>query len=125
MVRSLVKRTYYFMLDPLYRLLKAEAADEARAISQEKVDRLTREVNKLSKELERVNKELDRVKQVNLEQQNRLTYQVTEEFLKMYKAIDEIKTDRTDMKLNVTLVNELVKTHQSLESLKHVKNGRE
>jgi archaellum component FlaC len=113
------------MLNPLYRLLKAEAADEARVISQEKVDRLTREVNKLSKELEKVTKELDRVKQVNLEQQNRLTYQVTEEFLKMYKVIDEIKTDRTDMKLNVTLVNELVKIHQSLESLKHVKNGRE
>lgn len=125
MVRGLVKRTYYFLLNPFYRVIKAEAADEARVITQEQVDGLTKEVHRLTKEMERVTKELERVKQINLEQQNRLTHQVTDEFIKMYTLIDEIKSDRTDMKLNVTLVNELVKIHQSLESLKYAKNGRE
>jgi cob(I)alamin adenosyltransferase len=120
MVRGLVKRAYYYTLNPLYRLVKAEAADEARSITQElaatKIDRLEKEIDKLSKEVERLRK-------VNLEQQSRIANQVSEEFVKMYRLIDDIKSDRTDVKLNVTLVNELVKIHQTLETLKHERNG--
>lgn len=116
MVRRLVKRAYYYTLNPLYKVIKAEAADEARAITHERVQRLEQEVELLSREIELLRK-------ANLEQQNRMTYQVSEEFLKMYKLIDDIKSDRTDLKLNVTLVDELVKIHKSLEALKHERNG--
>ena len=122
MVRSLVKRLYYFTLNPLYKVVKAEAADEARSIVQEqaedKIGRLEQEVEKLSKEIERLRK-------VNLDYQSRIAHQVSEEFIKMYKLIDEIQADQTDVKLNVTIVSELVKIHQSLEALKYDRNGRE
>jgi tRNA U34 5-carboxymethylaminomethyl modifying enzyme MnmG/GidA len=116
MVRSLIKKAYYRTLNPLYKVVKAEAADEARLISQEHIQRLEQEMEQLKKEVERL-------KKINLEQQNRIAHQVSEEFVKMYKMIDEIKSDRTDIKLNVTLVDELVKIHQSLEALKYERNG--
>ncbi|MBD3881912.1 hypothetical protein IFO70_09110 [Phormidium tenue FACHB-886] len=122
MVRGLIKKAYYYTLNPLYKVVKAEAADEARSIVREqsvtKIDRLEKEVEKLSKEVERLRK-------VNLDYQSRIANQVGEEFIKMYKLIDDIKSDRADVKLNTTLVNELVKIHQSLEALKHDRNGRE
>ena len=122
MVRGILKKAYYFTLNPLYKVVKAEAADEARSIVQEqaedKIDRLEQEVEKLSKEIERLRK-------VNLDYQSRIAHQVSEEFIKMYKLIDEIQADQTDVKLNVTIVSELVKIHQSLEALKYDRNGRE
>lgn len=125
MIRKLVKETYYSALGPLYRLVKAEAADEARSITQEQIEGLAKELSRVTKEMNRVTRELEHMKRVNLEQQERIARQVTDEFIKMYEQIEQIKTDSTDVKLNVTLVNELVKIHQSLESLKYERNGRE
>ncbi|HEY9641309.1 MAG TPA: hypothetical protein V6C57_12550 [Coleofasciculaceae cyanobacterium] len=116
MVRGLLKKAYYGTLNPLYKVVKAEAADEARLITREHVQRLEQEIEQLSKEVERL-------KKINLDQQNRIAHQVSTEFVKMYKMIDEIKSDRTDIKLNVTIVDELVKIHQSLEALKYERNG--
>jgi len=116
MVRGLIKKAYYRTLNPLYKVVKAEAADDARAISREHMERLEQEIDQLSKEVERL-------KKINLEQQNRIAHQVSTEFVKIYQMIDEIKSDRTDVKLNVTIVDELVKIHQSLESLKYERNG--
>jgi glucosamine 6-phosphate synthetase-like amidotransferase/phosphosugar isomerase protein len=124
MIRDFAKRAYYFTLSPLYRLVKAEAADEARAITQAQVEELTQELKRVTKEMKRVTNELEHMKRVNLEQQERIVRQVTDEFIKMYEQIELIKADSTDVKLNVTLVNELVKIHQSLESLKYERNGK-
>lgn len=131
MIRQSLKKAYYSTLGPLYRLVKAEAADEAREIVNEQVQcltketaRLTKEVEKVTKELEKVTKELEWTKRINLEQQERIARQVTDEFIKMYEQIEKIKSDSTDVKLNTTIVNELVKIHQSLESLKYERNGR-
>jgi TolA-binding protein len=116
MVRGIFKRAYYYTLNPLYKVVKAEAADEARLITREHIQQLEQEITQLSKEVERL-------KKINLEQQNRIAHQVSTEFVKMYQMIDEIKSDRTDVKLNVTIVDELVKIHQSLEALKYERNG--
>ena len=116
MVRGIFKRAYYYTLNPLYRVVKAEAADEARSISQGHIERLEQKIESLTQEVERLRK-------INLEQQNRVAHQVSTEFIKMYQMIDEIKSDRVDIKLNVTLVDELVKIHQSLEALKYERNG--
>ncbi len=116
MVRGIFKRVYYYSLNPLYRVVKAETADEARSISREYAERLEQQIESLSKEVERL-------KKINLEQQNRIAHQVSTEFVKMYQMIDEIKSDRTDVKLNVTIVDELVKIHKSLEAIKYERNG--
>jgi hypothetical protein len=110
-LKAPLKAIYYFILGPLYRRVKAEAAEETHAAIQQRIDHFIKEV--------------ERVKKLNLDQQSRISQQVADEFVKMYKLIDDIKCDRTDMKLNVTLVNELVKIHQSLEALKNGHNGRE
>lgn len=125
MVRGLIKKAYYYTLNPLYKVVKAEAADEARSIVQDTQKQSVAKIDRLEKEVEKLSKEVERLRKVNLDYQNRIANQVGEEFIKMYKLIDDIKSDRADVKLNTTLVNELVKIHQSLEALKHDRNGRE
>ncbi|HEY9630144.1 MAG TPA: hypothetical protein V6C84_22850 [Coleofasciculaceae cyanobacterium] len=116
MVKGIFKRAYYYTLNPLYKVVKAEAADEARSISREYVEQLEQQIKKLTQEVERLKKS-------SLEQHNRTAHQVSTEFVKMYQMIDDIKADRADVKLNVTIVDELVKIHQSLEALKYERNG--
>jgi len=67
-------------------------------------------------------REIQRVNQQHLEVEAKIQQQVADEFVKMYKMIDDIKCDRVDVKLNVTIVNELIKIHQSIEELKHEHN---
>ncbi len=122
MVRSLVKRLYYLTLNPLYKVVKAEAADEARLIVK---DQAEYRIEQLEKEVEKLSKELERLRKADLDYQSRVAHQVSEEFIKMYRLIEDIQTDKTDVKLNVTLVSELVKIHQSIEALKYDRNGRE
>jgi len=136
MLRNLIKRLYYYTLTPSNKVLKAEVLEEAHQTIQhpieqrldqinQKVDRIKSKENSASQKVDYIYAELERVKELNLEFQRKLSQQVADEFVKMYKLIDEIKCDRTEVKLNVTLVNELVKIHQSIESLKYERNGRE
>ena len=120
--RGFAKGIYYSILGPLYLRLKAEAADESREICAQQMAQLTEESERLRKESERLVKELERLKKLSLEQQGHMAQQVADEFVKMYSEIEDIKSDRTDIKLNVTLVNELIKIHQSLEVLKQGSN---
>ena len=63
--------------------------------------------------------EVQRVNLHNLEAQAKTQQQLADELVKMYKMIDDIKCDRVDVKLNVTIVNELIKIHQSIQELKN------
>jgi hypothetical protein len=64
-------------------------------------------------------REIQRINQHHLEIESATQQQVADEFVKMYKMIEDIKCDRVDVKLNVTIVNELIKIHQSIEAIKH------
>jgi len=79
--------------------------------------------NRLVHQMDATIQEIQRINQHHLELQSQISQQVADEFVKMYKMIDDIKCDRTDEKLNVTIVNELIKIHQSIEVLKHEQNG--
>jgi TolA-binding protein len=125
MVRGILKKAYYYTLNPLYRLVKAEAADEARSIVSSQTEQSTQQIDRLEKEVEKLSREVERLRKVNLDYQTRITNQVGEEFLKLYQLIDDIKSDNVDVKLNATLVSELVKIHQTLEALKSDRNGRD
>jgi len=67
----------------------------------------------------RILQEVQRVNQHHLEAHAKTQQQIADELVKMYKIIDDIKCDRVDAKLNVTIVNELIKIHQSIQELKH------
>lgn len=89
-IKKTFKRIYYFLSRPLYRTIVHEILQEVHRIHHH-----------------------------HLESQAKTQQQLADEFIKMYKAIDDIKCDQTDVKLNVTIVNELVKIHQSIQELKH------
>jgi hypothetical protein len=89
-IKKTFKRIYYFLSRPLYRVIKHEILQEVH-----------------------------RVHHHHLESQTNTQQQLADEFVKIYKAIDEIKFDQTDVKLNVTIVNELIKIHQSIQELKN------
>ena len=122
MVRGFVKKAYYYTLNPLYKVVKAEAADEARSIVK---DQAEYRIEQLEQQVEKLSKELERLRKADLDYQSRVAHQVSEEFVKMYTLIEDIQTDQTDVKLNVTIVSELVKIHQSIEALKYDRNGRD
>lgn len=116
-IRQPFKGIYYFLLGPLYARIKAETSEE---IDQ----KLEQHFAKFSKEITKLSKELNRLRELDLSLQTNLTQQVSDEFVKMYNLIEEIKSDRADAKLNVTLVDELVKIHRSIEGLKYEQNGK-
>lgn len=91
----IIERVYGCLIDEIHR---------ERLNSQANLTRLTQEIQQSS--------------QQHLNFQAQLTQQVADEFVKMHKIIDDIKNDRTDEKLNTTIVNELIKIHASIEGLK-------
>ncbi len=94
-IKGFFKRIYYILSRPLYRRIKHEMLQE-----------------------------IQRINNHHLEAETKISQQVADEFIKMYKMIDDIKCDRVDVKLNVTIVNELIKIHQSIEKLKHEQNKK-
>ncbi len=111
MIKGFIKRIYYVIMGPTYRRAKAEVLEETQSAIQSHLDR--------------VNQEVERIRKISFDHQGRVTQQVSEEFIKMYKLIDDVKSDRVEVRLNAALVDELIKIHTSLEALKHERNGRD
>jgi hypothetical protein len=137
---------YYFLAGPVYRRVKHETALETQQLHQHHLelhDRLSQQLTAAIQEIQRVDRhhlelherlsqqvtvtvqEIQRISHHHLELQGQLSQHVADEFIKMYKMIDDIKCDRADYKLNVTIVDELIKIHKSIEGLKYEQNGRE
>lgn len=72
----------------------------------------------LDYQTEHAESQVKQFKTLAIEHENRMTAQIQAEFVKMYELIDSIRADREDVKLNSVLVNELIKIHQSIESMK-------
>jgi len=113
----IIERVYGCLLDEIHR---------ERLNYQANLTQLTQQIQQTSKQYfeaqanfaQQFTQEIQQTNQQHLNFQAQLTQQVADEFVKMHKIIDDIKNDRTDEKLNTTIVNELIKIHASIEGLK-------
>ncbi len=121
-MRKILKGIYYRLFRPALDQSKHELRMEMHSLHQvvwEETQMTRAEVRQVHKALE----ELHRLHQLDLQLRQQLSQHVGDEFVKMYNLIEEIRCGRDDLKLNVVLVDELVKIHTALESLKHSLNG--
>lgn len=113
----IIERVYGCLVDEIYR---------ERLNYQNNLVQLSQEIQQTSKQYyeaqvnftQQFTQQIQQTNQQHLDFQAQLIQQVADEFVKMHKLIDDVKNDHTDEKLNITIVNELVKIHASIEGLK-------
>ena len=133
--RAIAKSFYYWLFGPLYRRVRAEVSEEMRAnrleilnqLSEERSDILnrTKTMLKTSKEdrLEKYRKELQSINTEHIELMDNVNIQIADEFVKIYRAIDDLKSGEVDVNLNGKIVDELIKIHKGIEEIKY-SNGQ-
>jgi hypothetical protein len=118
----IIERVYGCLIDEIHK---------ERLNYQANLTQLTQQIQETSQQYfaaqanlgQRFTQELQQTNQQHLDFQAQLTQQVADEFVKMHKIIDDVKNDRTDEKLNIIIVNELIKIHASIEGLKLERNN--
>lgn len=118
----IIERVYNCLTDEIHR----ERLNYQRNLTQ-----LTQQIQQTNQQYfetqaiftQKFAQEIQQANQQHLDFQAQLTQQVADEFVKMHKIIDCIKNDRIDEKLNITIVNELIKIHASIEGLKLEQNN--
>lgn len=112
----IIERVYGCLIDEIHK---------ERLNYQTNLAQITQQIQQISQKCfeaqansQQVTQQIQQSNQQHLDFQAQLTQQVADEFLKMHKIIDDFKKNHTDEKLNITIVNELIKIHTSIEGLK-------
>ncbi|NET09114.1 MAG: hypothetical protein F6K16_31305 [Symploca sp. SIO2B6] len=124
--RKAVKGFYYWLLGPLYRRIRAEVSEEIknnRLAILEHIDNLLNSANE--EKIGRYKIELQQINSKHIELVGEMSSQISDEFVKLYKELDDIKNGRADINLNTTIVDELIKIHKGIEEIKHTRNGKQ
>ena len=120
-----MKKLYYLFLGPLYRRIRAEVSEEIRNNKLEILERQERLLKSLNDEkIKKYQAELQKINADHIELVDKTTAHVSAEFVKIYKLIDDMKEGELDVKLNASIVDELIKIHKGLEEIKHSNNGK-
>jgi glycosyltransferase involved in cell wall biosynthesis len=117
-----IKSIYNFLTTPLHNRLKNRLQNEIIQEIEQKIE--IERINQAQKN-QALTQELHRINQAYLELQVKLSQQVADQMVNMYKLIAETKNESSKEKTNDDIINELNKIHQSIEGLKIERDNQE